>query len=241
MMNLPSIHEQHKNKKVVNDFFRAQLHIPEYLSRFIRFQPFEKSTPILELDYLFVDIETSGLNANSDSILSIGWVCLKDGRLDLSSARHHYIKTHSPINFSNATVHHILPEMLERGSELESVFKEMFQVARGGRIVVHGACVEARFFSTYFKAQYYSDVVPILYLDTILIEKFFAMKHRLNESDFRLTSTRKRYELPDYLAHNALVDAIATAELFLCQVERLALFNKRHFGDLCKIAEVIGR
>jgi DNA polymerase-3 subunit epsilon len=40
--------------------------------------------------------------------------------------------------------------------------------------------------------------------------------------DLRLTALRDRYNLPKYAAHDALVDAIAAAELFLAQVEELS-------------------
>ena len=241
MIKLTAINEEHRKKKAINEYFHDQSSKPEYLNRFIRFQPCVDKAHILDIDYIFVDIETSGLNADADCILSVGWVCLTSGRLDLSSARRHYIKVAKGIKIDNATIHHILPEMLECGCDLDIVFQEMFKMGNGRRIVVHGACVESEFFSIYFKNKYKIKVLPIFYIDTLLIEKFFALKHRQDKNDLRLSSIRKEYGLQEYSSHDALIDAISAAELFLCQVERLRAFNITKFGQICKISEVFKR
>ena len=50
--------------------------------------------------------------------------------------------------------------------------------------------------------------------------------HKGNQksADFRLASIRKRHGLPEYPAHGALIDAVATGELYL------ALLKKRFAG-----------
>jgi DNA polymerase-3 subunit epsilon len=45
-------------------------------------------------------------------------------------------------------------------------------------------------------------------------------------SELRLSMLRQRYHLPDHYAHNALNDAIATAELFLAQISDDSDINK---------------
>jgi DNA polymerase-3 subunit epsilon len=58
------------------------------------------------------------------------------------------------------------------------------------------------------------------WLDTLAIER--AKAHRtqqpIQEGGFRLGPCRERYGLPDYQGHDALTDALATAELLLAQV-----------------------
>ncbi|GAL25248.1 DNA polymerase III epsilon subunit [Vibrio variabilis] len=55
--------------------------------------------------------------------------------------------------------------------------------------------------------------------------------------DVRLSETRERYGLPEYNGHEALIDAIATAELFLAQSNRL--YNKGHpsIGKLYRLSQ----
>ncbi|WP_322804375.1 3'-5' exonuclease [Vibrio alfacsensis] len=229
--------ERIRNKNIDN--FLQKNCCPDYLSCFLLSQMVDKNLSILELDYLFVDIETSGFNSESDSILSIGWVCIIGGTLDISTSSHYYIKPYrESVNFTNSVIHHIVPDMLVNGIEIDLALFEMFTLAQGKKIVVHGACVEANFFSDYFKRKYHLNKVPIIYLDTILIEKYFCKKYRTIE-DFRLSITRKRYQLYDSMSHNALIDSISTAELFLCQVERLKRLNVKSIGELCWISMVM--
>jgi DNA polymerase-3 subunit epsilon len=47
----------------------------------------------------------------------------------------------------------------------------------------------------------------------------------------RLADSRTRYGLPHYAGHNALIDAIATAELFQAQVQH-------HFGTDTPIGDL---
>ena len=47
----------------------------------------------------------------------------------------------------------------------------------------------------------------------------------------RLADSRQRYGLPHYAAHNALIDAIATAELLQAQV-------LHHFGPQTRVSDL---
>ena len=60
-------------------------------------------------------------------------------------------------------------------------------------------------------------------LDTLAIEKKRMLRRQqpLVANQLRLFNLREQYGLPRYKAHNALEDAIATAELFLVQIAYL--------------------
>ncbi|WP_418135139.1 hypothetical protein [Psychromonas sp. GE-S-Ul-11] len=55
--------------------------------------------------------------------------------------------------------------------------------------------------------------------------------------DNRLTAVRKRYQLPQYNAHNALVDSLATAELLLAQIARIYRHKPVTLETLYKISQ----
>jgi DNA polymerase-3 subunit epsilon len=57
-------------------------------------------------------------------------------------------------------------------------------------------------------------------LDTLKIErrKIQQMQQHTQPDGLRLFNFREKYNLPRYKAHNAMQDAISTAELFLAQV-----------------------
>ena len=77
--------------------------------------------------------------------------------------------------------------------------------------------------------------LPLRIIDTLKIEQK-KLQHRqqsIETSQLRLFNIRTRYNLPRYKAHNALEDAIATAELFL------AMVNYRDELDKCKVKEFL--
>ena len=56
-------------------------------------------------------------------------------------------------------------------------------------------------------------------VDTMLLEQVQLRRREqpIRTGDLRLQACRDRYNLPAYPAHNALMDALATAELLLAQ------------------------
>lgn len=60
-------------------------------------------------------------------------------------------------------------------------------------------------------------------------------KHPMIQAgSLRLAHCRQRYNLPDYEAHNALVDALSCAELFLAQVGKMGGVKNIKVAELLK-------
>ncbi|HDK37973.1 MAG TPA: hypothetical protein ENG92_03040, partial [Thiolapillus brandeum] len=77
--------------------------IQDYLS-----QPFpDRNCPISNTALLAMDFETSGLNAKSDHLLSVGYVTLQDNRVILASAHHQIIHSKHDISDDNISIHRI--------------------------------------------------------------------------------------------------------------------------------------
>ncbi len=64
--------------------------------------------------------------------------------------------------------------------------------------------------------------MPII--DTLQLgQRLFELRnHTIQATDLRLFNLRPRYNLPRYRAHNALTDAMATAELLLALSDDIA-------------------
>lgn len=201
--------------------------LPDELQALLAFPELTPATNLTALDILVVDFETSGFDFHRDQILSMGWVVIERGVIRLNSARHVLVKNsaHAEIVGAEAVkIHQLLPETLDKkGIPLESAFKQLFPVMSGKLVLAHGTIMEERFFNQYTQNCYQLAPLPIPWLDTLLIEKarYKLLKHTSREQDWRLGPTRQRYGLPQYAAHNALVDAIATAELYLAQINMI--------------------
>ena len=90
----------------------------------------------------------------------------------------------------------------------------------GKVVLVHYAKVERNFLREAC-LQIYGMVPPVLMIDTLAITKRRLDRHSIpyDPSRLRLMHLRNNFGLPNYNAHNALKDAIATAELLLAELQ----------------------
>ncbi len=183
--------------------------------RFVFHQP-DRKTPFDQAEFLAVDIETSGLDAETDEVLSIGFVPIVKGRIRLSDAEHHLVKPTRPVSQGSAVIHGLFDDQLESSAPLQTVLPCFLDALRGRVPVVHHAAIESRFLDTACR-RLYDHPLEIRYMDTLAMEKRRMARRgqEITEGALRLSAVRARYDLPRYRAHNALVDAVAAAELFL--------------------------
>lgn len=172
----------------------------------------------LQWDYLVLDMETTGLQAKQGQIVSVGWVCIRNGRIDLDSARH-FLLAEAEIS-QHVGIHMITDQdIASQGKPLTSVLRYLRHLLRGKILVMHHAPLELSFLKQGWKnAQL--PAFPVVWLDTLAIERNKAQRAQqpIPEGGFRLGQCRQRYGLPEYQGHDALTDALATAELLLAQV-----------------------
>lgn len=180
--------------------------------------------PIMDCDILAVDFETTGLNAKQDNILSIGYVELAGNQIRLDSCYHQIVAAHCELEEDNVTIHAITDQDKASGRPLASVVEDLLTALAGKTMLVHYAQIEKTFLEqACIKLYGIAPVFPII--DTLALAK---KRHdrccqTYAPSRLHLTNLREEYGLPHYPAHNALNDAIATAELFMAKVQHSEL------------------
>ena len=174
---------------------------------------------INDIEFLSLDLETTGLDARQDIILSAGWVILNSRRVLLGSSEHHLIKPDSAINESSAVIHAITDDMAAEGQELCGVIAKLLEALRGRVLLAHNATIERRFIDRAcqrcFGGPFFTPTVDTLQL---ALRRLRQRDQQPRGGELRLAALREHYHLPRYKAHNALTDALATAELFLAQL-----------------------
>lgn len=174
------------------------------------------STPAQELRLLAVDIETTGLDPRTDSVLSIGYVPV-EGETIVFAGSHHRILAADVDVGQSAVFHGITDDRLAEGMSVEDAVGEALEALAGRILLAHFAMIETRFLSRICERLYGAPlVVPVvdtLVLHDRLVNRGFDDESRAGE--LRLWNARSRYGLPRYPAHDALTDAIACAELYL--------------------------
>jgi DNA polymerase-3 subunit epsilon len=185
-----------------------------------------------DVSFLVCDGEMSSLDANQGELLSLGWVLVEGGAIALESARHYLVKAEQSVGQS-AAIHQLRDCELEEGRSAAQLL-ELFLAAAAGRVLVfHNAVLDTAFLDRLTRREYGAPLLMPT-VDTMMMEEaiFRRSDTVIKTGDLRLHACRQRYNLPSYPGHNALVDALATAELLLAQAKRRSGSNKfplRHF------------
>jgi len=190
-------------------------------------------TPMYELPILAVDFETTGLDAKTDKLLSVGYVAMKHEQIKLNSSYHQIIKANTRLEESNVIIHQITDAQKEQGQPLHLVVEQLLKALAGKVMLVHFARIERQFLQqACFELYGLAPDFPMI--DTLVIAKRQLDKRdtAYDPSELRLSKLRQYYQLPDHHGHNALNDAIATAELLLAQVNNKPKADKIQLKDL---------
>ncbi|WP_162047864.1 3'-5' exonuclease [Vibrio taketomensis] len=212
--------------------------LPESLLALLLGPQLEASQPTNDVSFIVLDIETTGLDCNEDLILSIGWVFMTGGKIDLASSQHMYINSDSQIKPETAVINHITPQMLSEGVTIHQAMATLFEAAHGKILVAHGCMVETNFINKYLERVMGIHQPPLIWIDTLRIEKQLQKTFNTHEQiDVTLSNTRQRYALPEYNNHSALIDAVATAELLLAQQHRINPQGYTTIGTLYRLSK----
>ncbi|MCF1428907.1 MAG: 3'-5' exonuclease [Shewanella sp.] len=170
-----------------------------------------------ELPVLAFDLEMTGLQPHINEILSLGAVPV-DGRiLRLNGARHCLVANDTGVGQS-ACIHGIVDRDLKDAMPLAQAMEQFFTLACGRFLLAHHAPLDLSFLC-YHLNRLFGDSVWLPGIDTMQLEHRRLKLANLPLSDgmLRLGVCRERYGLPNYPAHNALIDAIGCGELWLAQ------------------------
>jgi DNA polymerase-3 subunit epsilon len=215
-----SARQRRRSKTQTND---------ELMQRYLASPLPHPSNSAWDTAYLVLDMEMSGLDTENDHILSAGWVVVENGQIDHQTAEHHYVTVDAQhIDLSESgPIHKISHAVLSSGITLKAMLDKLLQQLIGRVLVVHHAPLDVAFLSNACERAY--GVAPrCTVIDTLRNEQLkLARQNKLDGASLRLTDCRRRYNLPNYLAHNAIIDALATAELWLAQLAYAAGRGKR--------------
>lgn len=178
----------------------------------------EKKMFAQDCEFVAVDFETTGLDFQNDSIISMGFCPLKDEAIRLSECLHIVIKTDQSLLSENVAIHGLTDDTLEQGVSPKQALDIFMRFTEGKVIIAHYHGIEERFSQKLAIAEL-GCKLPLRFVDTFSIAEKQARRHNkpFQASGLRLFNLRRQMKLPNYKAHNALEDAISTAELFLAQ------------------------
>lgn len=182
-------------------------------------------TPLAEVPFVALDFETTGLNPQKHGIISIGLVPFDLGRVRPGAGRQWLVRPRRPLSETSVVIHGITHQAVAEAPDLADIFGEVLECLAGRIIVVHHRGIERPFLDNALQVRI-GEGIDFPVIDTMALE---ALLHRKplslwswlrgkRPASIRLAASRERYGLPFYPPHNAVTDALATAELFQAQV-----------------------
>lgn len=170
-----------------------------------------------EAEFAALDFETTGLDRRRDAIVSFGVVPVRRGRVVLGESVHQLVVPEVPSSPESMKVHRILPRDLEVAPSLE-VARELLRRSLEGRFLLAWyAEVEVSFLERIFGGRRRSWVRRTLDARRLAIE-LEGQDPDVRES---LSRAAERYGVPVAAPHEALDDALVTAQLFLVLASKL--------------------
>lgn len=182
----------------------------------------DRNQDVHAVSLLSLDFETSGLDSAKDHIVSAGYVVIRRGEILLSTAMHELVRPDKLLTADSVVIHKITDDDASDGKSLEEVVSRLLQALSGKVMLAHNANIELEFLKQACRKLY--GICPRFpAIDTMKIAKIWLERRNkeIEQGDLRLFNLRKRYGLPVYQAHNALTDAIATAELLQAQIAHM--------------------
>jgi len=179
----------------------------------------QRKQSLLKTEFLVLDFETTGMDPAKEAILSVGYTVIREGRVMLSESGHHIVQVSKQIPRESVAIHKITDDRSRQGQHLTDIIGKLLHKIAGRVLIAHYAPIEKGFLNAACE-ELYGYKLPMRILDTLAIEKKRMQRRQqpLVANQLRLFNLREQYGLPRYKAHNALEDAIATAELFLVQI-----------------------
>lgn len=187
--------------------------------------PPDRDTPLADLALLALDFETSGFDPRRDHLLSVGYVPVDGRTITLGGARHYHVRPPAGSNGvgQSATIHGLTDDAVADGVDAVEALHDVATALAGRALLVHFAQVETTFLARICRAAYGVDL-PLTVVDTMELARRMLPGGPFEDPPrgaLRLWGARAAYGLPVYAAHNALLDALSCAELYLAQTSEL--------------------
>lgn len=181
---------------------------------------------------LACDAEMSGLDPARAELLSLGWVVLDRGAIQLDSAEHHLVQSTHSVGQS-AAIHQLRDCDLADARPFALVAQDFLTAAAGSVLVFHHATLDLAFLDQACR-QWFQSPLLLPFVDTMAVEQ--AVLSRRDQpsraGELRLQACRDRYNLPHFHGHNALLDALATAELLIALASHRSAGHELTLGQL---------
>jgi DNA polymerase-3 subunit epsilon len=190
-----------------------------------------RRTPWRQASWCALDFELTGLDLKTDEIIAFGAIPIEAGRVQLSGAVSGLVRPEREPREASIRVHGLRAMDLEQAPPLQAAIEPLVRTITGRVLVAHTAAVERAFLGRALREQGLRLRGPII--DTEVLGRLWLFKR-----DGRLARRLPLGELADALGlpsdrpHDALGDALTTAQAFIGLAEHLSTPRAQTVGRL---------
>lgn len=186
-----------------------------------RVDSFDK--PWRTIEYVVVDLETTGLDLRRDSIVSYGAVIIRKGRMITAENRYGLVRPDSALSPKSVTIHTLRPVDLAYAPPLSVAVTALDGLITGRVLVAHAAWIEKAFLRRAYKAN--GKRLQCNIIDTAAMARAAGIAPVLQKGEPNLEHLAAQLGLPVLSPHHALGDAATTAQVFLALAAKLAALD----------------
>jgi DNA polymerase III subunit epsilon len=184
-----------------------------------------------EAELCVIDLETTGLDAAVDEIVSFAALQIADGRLRLDDARYQLIRPHRMPDAETIRIHGLRSSDLVNAPTLSAALDGLLEALTGKALVAHVASVEEAFLGAALGQHGIRLSNPII--DTAALAAELQRRRRQPPGvPIGLSSLARGLGLPVHRPHHADGDALTTAQVFLALATHLDAFAPQTVGSL---------
>jgi DNA polymerase III subunit epsilon len=188
-------------------------------------------TPWRRSSWCALDFELTGLDPRRDEIISFGAIPIEEGRVQLGGAVSGLVRPGREISDASIRVHGIRAADLARAPLLGDAIDPLLRTISGRVLVVHTAAVERAFLGRALRAQ--GVRLRGAMVDTEVLGRLW-LHQRDGEPRRRLGlgEIAAALALPADRPHDALGDALTTAQVFIALASHLDASHAETVGSL---------
>ncbi|AAB90271.1 exonuclease domain-containing protein [Archaeoglobus fulgidus] len=192
-----------------------------------------------KVQFLSIDLETTGLNQKKDEIIAIGAVPIIGTRI---LAGESYYRLLRPEKFKHESMkfHGLDPARLKTAHDFSEIAEEVADLLRGKVLVGYAIELDYGFLKRALKREGYK--VENKRIDVIDFEK--AVCYILGErpvGEMTLDNLAKKYRVEVSYRHNALADAFITAQIFQVQLLKILKYGIKTIDMLFDLIKRVER
>ncbi len=199
---------------------------PVLLENEAAFSDFDQDRPIDSYEFVSFDTELTGLNPKRDRIISIGAVRIRNLRIVAGDNFFAYIKPDRDLPKESTLIHGITPEQLELAPPPEIMLPQFVKYCGKALLVGHYVELDMAFVNRACR-RILGGPLRNPCVDSMKLAQAFQEYQRKSHLGFNpavaynLHNLAREYDLPLFMQHDALEDALQAAYLFVFLVKSM--------------------